>query len=357
MQQMQLAPSISGVGTALPENYVSQEELTGALRQLWMQRYGDVSRFDRLQGALGIQGRYLALPMRDYYPLDSFAKGNDAWLRVAPELAEAASRKALERAGLEPCDIDHVFFVTVTGIATPTIDVALSNRLGMRRDLKRTPIFGLGCGAGAAGLARTADYVRGFSRDTALLISVELCSLTLQRDDLSAANIIASGLFGDGAAAVVVSGGDRVEGATPRVLATRSILYPDTQRIIGWDVVDGGFKIVLSPHLTDLVRKNIAREVDDFLAASQLKRADISHWIAHTGGPKVLRILEEQLQLSDDALARSWRSLKNTGNLSSASVLFMLEDILGSDDPKPGDYGVMIAMGPGFSVELVLFGW
>ncbi len=354
---MQLAPHISGVGTALPENYVSQEELTGALRQLWMQRYGDVSRFDRLQGALGIQGRYLALPMRDYYPLDSFAKGNDAWLRVAPELAEKASRTALERAGLEPRDIDHVFFVTVTGIATPTIDVALSNRLGMRRDLKRTPIFGLGCGAGAAGLARTADYVRGFSRETAMLVSVELCSLTLQRDDLSAANIIASGLFGDGAAAVVVSGADRGHGAMPRVLATRSILYPDTQRIIGWDVVDGGFKIVLSPHLTELVRKNIAQEVDDFLAASRLKRSDIAHWIGHTGGPKVLRVLEEQLQLPDDALARSWRSLKNTGNLSSASVLFMLEDILKSEDAKPGDYGVMIAMGPGFSVELVLFEW
>jgi alkylresorcinol/alkylpyrone synthase len=322
-----------------------------------MQRYGDVSRFDRLQGALGIQGRYLALPMRDYYALDSFAKGNDAWLRVAPELAEAASRKALTRAGLAPRDIDHVFFVTVTGIATPTIDVALANRLGMRRDLKRTPIFGLGCGAGAAGLARTADYVRGFSRETALLVSVELCSLTLQRDDLSAANIIASGLFGDGAAAVVVSGADRVAGATPRVLATRSILYPNTQRIIGWDVVDGGFKIVLSAHLTELVRSNIAREVDDFLAASALRRADIAHWIAHTGGPKVLRILEEELHLPDAALARSWRSLKNTGNLSSASVLFMLEDIINSGDAKPGDYGVMIAMGPGFSVELVLFGW
>ncbi len=354
---MQLAPHVSGVGTALPENYVSQEELTGALRQLWVQRYGDVSRFDRLQGALGIQGRYLALPMRDYYTLDSFAKGNDAWLRVAPELAEKASRMALERAGLAPRDIDHVFFVTVTGIATPTIDVALSNRLGMRRDLKRTPIFGLGCVAGAAGLARTADYVRGFSRETAMLVSVELCSLTLQRDDLSAANIIASGLFGDGAAAVVVSGADRVDGATPRVLATRSILYPDTQRIIGWDLVDGGFKIVLSAHLTELVRSNIAREVDEFLAASHLKRSDIAHWIAHTGGPKVLRILEEQLQLPDEALARSWRSLRNTGNLSSASVLFMLEDILKSDDAKPGDHGVMIAMGPGFSVELVLFGW
>ncbi len=355
--QMQSAPFISGVGTALPDNYVSQEELTGALRQFWMQRFGDVSRFDRLQGALGIQGRYLALPMVDYYALDSFAKGNDAWLRIAPELAAKASRTALERAGLEPRDIDHIFFVTVTGIATPTIDVALSNQLGMRRDLKRTPIFGLGCGAGAAGLARTADYVRGFSRETAMLVSVELCSLTLQRDDLSAANIIASGLFGDGAAAVVVSGGDRTEKSTPRVIATRSILYPDTQRIIGWDLVDGGFKIVLSPHLTQLVRSNITREVDEFLAASDLKRGDIAHWIGHTGGPKVLRILEEELQLPDDALARSWRSLKNTGNLSSASVLFMLDDILGTDEAKPGDYGVMIAMGPGFSVELVLFGW
>jgi alkylresorcinol/alkylpyrone synthase len=353
---MHRAPYISGVGTALPENYVSQEELTAALRQLWMQRYGDVSRFDRLQGALGIQGRYLALPMRDYYALDSFAKGNDAWLRVAPELADAASRKALERAGLGPRDIDHVFFVTVTGIATPTIDVALSNRLGMRRDLKRTPIFGLGCGAGAAGLARTADYVRGFPRETAMLVSVELCSLTLQRDDLSAANIIASGLFGDGAAAVVVSGADRADGVLPRVLATRSILFPDTQRIIGWDVVDGGFKIVLSAHLTELVR-SITREVDDFLAASDLRRTGIAHWIAHTGGPKVLRILEDELQLPGDALARSWRSLQSTGNLSSASVLFMLEDLINSGDAKPGDYGVMIAMGPGFSVELVLFGW
>ena len=369
---MQSAPYIRGVGTALPENYVSQDELTAALRQLWMQRYGDASRFDRLQGALGIKGRYLALPMRDYYAIDSFAKGNDAWLRIAPELAETASRKALERAGLGPRDLDHVFFVTVTGIATPTIDVALSNRLGMRRDLKRTPIFGLGCGAGAAGLARTADYVRGFSRETAMLVAVELCSLTLQRDDLSAANIIASGLFGDGAAAVVVSGADvsgadvsgtdvsgadRAGASLPRVLATRSILFPDTQRIIGWDVVDGGFKIVLSPHLTELVRSNIAREVDDFIGANELRRSDIAHWIAHTGGPKVLRILEEELQLPDDALARSWRSLKNTGNLSSASVLFMLEDIINSDDARPGDYGVMIAMGPGFSVEMVLFGW
>ena len=211
--------------------------------------------------------------MSDYYGIDSFAKGNDAWLRIAPEMAEAAARKALARAQLTSRDIDHIFFVTVTGIATPTIDVALSNRLGMRRDLKRTPIFGLGCGAGAAGIARTADYLRGFPRDNAMLLSVELCSLTLQRDDLSAANIIASGLFGDGAAAVVIAGSDRDRNATPRVIGSRSILYPDTQRTIGWDVVDGGFKIVLSAGLTDLVRKNIAREVDEFLAANDLTGA------------------------------------------------------------------------------------
>ncbi len=142
------------------------------------------------------------------------------------------------------------------------------------------------------------------------------------------------------------------------VLATRSILYPDTQRIIGWDVVDGGFKIVLSAASHGFgTQEHRGMRSTNFSPRTISKRADIAHWIAHTGGPKVLRILEEELQLPDDALARSWRSLKSTGNLSSASVLFMLEDILQSDDAKPGDYGVMIAMGPGFSVELVLFEW
>jgi len=354
---MHPAPYVAAVGTALPQNYVSQSELTAALRELWARRYGDVSRFDRLQGALGIQGRYLALPMRDYYAINSFAQGNDAWLRIAPDLAETAARQALERAKLSPRDIDHLFFVTVTGIATPTIDVALANRLGMRRAVKRTPIFGLGCGAGAAGLARAADYARGFSHDVAMLLSVELCSLTLQKNDLSAANIIASGLFGDGAAAVIVAGAERSAAAAPRVIATRSILFPDSQRIIGWDVVHGGFRIVLSPHLTELVRGNIRREVDDFLAESNLRRDDVAHWIAHTGGPKVLRVLETELQLGEGALARSWRSLKSTGNLSSASVLFMLEELMNGGDARDFDYGLMIAMGPGFSVELVLLGW
>lgn len=348
-------PAVRAVGATLGENYVSQEELTAALRGLWQQRYGDVSRFDRIQRALGIQGRHLALPLAEYYSLDSFAKRNDAWMRVAPQLAEAASRAALERAAMTPRDIDHIFFVTVTGIGTPTVDVALCNRLGMRGEVKRTPIFGLGCGGGAAGLARAADYVRGFPGDSALLVSVELCSLTFQHDDVSAANIIASGLFGDGAAAVVISGTGRDD--APRVLASRSVLFPDSARIIGWDVVDGGFKIVLSPRLPELVRANIAREVDQFLAASGLARRDIRHWIAHTGGPKVLRILETELELPEGALARSWRSLATMGNLSSASVLFMLGDLADSNEAESGDYGLMIAMGPGFSLEMVLLGW
>src|ERR1700674_1098275 len=148
-----MSSSLASVGTALPPNYVAQEELTSALREVWTRKHSDSSRFDRIQSALGITGRHIALPMQEYYPLDSLAKCNDAWLRVAPELAEAATRDALTRAGLEPAEVDHIFFVTVTGIATPSIEVRLANRLGMRRDLKRTPIFGLGCVAGAAGLA------------------------------------------------------------------------------------------------------------------------------------------------------------------------------------------------------------
>ncbi len=214
------SPYVAAIGTALPTNYVAQERLTAALRQVWAQKHASTERFDRIQSALGVNGRYLALPFEDY-PLPSFAAANDAWLRAAPELAEAAAREALAAAGLRPADIDHVFFVTVTGIGTPTADVGLATRLGMRRDVKRTPIFGLGCVAGASGVSRAADYVRAYDREVAMVVSVELCSLTLQLDDLSAANIIASGLFGDGAAAAVVAGGGRAPIRSPLIAATR----------------------------------------------------------------------------------------------------------------------------------------
>jgi alkylresorcinol/alkylpyrone synthase len=211
--------------------------------------------------------------------------------------------------------------------------------------------------AGAAGIARAADYVRAFPDEVALLVSTELCSLTLQREDLSVANVIASGLFGDGAAAVIVAGGKRLKAPAPRVVATRSNFYRDTERMMGWDVVDSGFKIVLSAGVPDLVHRHIGSDVDGFLAAHGLDRSRIKHFIAHTGGPKVLQAFAEALELPAQALQRSWDSLAKIGNISSASVLFVLGETLESGEPQAGDFGLLLAMGPGFSSELVLLQW
>jgi alkylresorcinol/alkylpyrone synthase len=246
--------------------------------------------------------------------------------------------------------------VTVTGLATPSIDARLVNRMGLRADVKRVPIFGLGCVAGAAGVARAADAVRAFPGQIAALLAVELCSLTLQREDLSVANIIASGLFGDGAAAVLVGGGERAAQG-PRIVATRSVFYPETERVMGWDIVDSGFKVVLSPEVPQLVRARVQGDVDSFLASQGLSRRDVHHWICHSGGPRVLEAFEEALELPRAALQRTWDSLHEVGNLSSASVLFVLRDLLESREAKPGDFGLLIAMGPGFCSELVLLRW
>jgi alkylresorcinol/alkylpyrone synthase len=354
---MSKSPSILSVGRALPKHYADQESLVGVLKRLWVKQHFNPARVEDLHRAVKVAGRHLALPIEDYERLETFQQHNDAWIRVALEIGEEAAREAIHRAGLEPKDVDHIFFVTVTGIAVPSLDARLVNRMGFRPDVKRTPIFGLGCVAGAAGIARASDYVRAFPGEVALLLSTELCSMTLQRGDLSVANLIASGLFGDGAAAVVIGGGERTPQSGPRILATRSVFYPDTERMMGWDVVDTGFKIVLSAGVPEIVYRHIAGDVDAFLSAHDLDRSKIRHFVAHTGGPKVLQAFSEALALPPNALARSWDSLEKNGNLSSASVLFVLRDLLDSGEAKPGDLGLLLAMGPGFCSELVLLRW
>ena len=297
--------------------------------------------------------------MEDYRALDSFAKMNDKWIERATALGQQAIESALCQAGLEPADIDHIFFTTVTGIASPSIDAKLINRLSMRPDIKRTPIFGLGCVGGAAGLARAADYLRAFPTHTAMLVSVELCSLTVQLQDKSIANVIASGLFADGAAAALLMGGARSESSlpSPRVVASRSMFFPDTEEMMAWRLADSGFQIVLSAGVPDLVRNKLRQGVDSFLSSLNLTRRDIAHWVAHTGGPKVLQAIEAALEIPRCALARSWKSLAALGNLSSASVLFVAADFLESKIARRGDYGVLLSMGPGFCGELVLLQW
>jgi alkylresorcinol/alkylpyrone synthase len=351
---------IRAVGRALPGNFVDQESLTAALREAWGIVHFNPERLEELHRSVQVSGRFVALPLWAYRELTTFARRNEAWIRAAVDLGEAAIRDALGQAGLSPSDVDHVVFVTTTGIATPSIDARLVNRLGFRRDIRRTPLFGLGCLGGAAGLARASDLLAAAGGRVAVLLSVELCSLTLQLADLSVANVIASGLFGDGAAAVVLATGLRdAEGAEggPAVVATGSAFYPDTERAMGWDVVDSGLKVVLSAQVPEIVRRNVRADVDELLAKSGLDRSSIRHWVAHTGGPKVLQAFESSLELPAGALARSWKSLRDVGNLSSASVLFVLADLLSSGEPVKGDFGLLMAMGPGFCSELVLLEW
>src|SRR4051812_856468 len=348
-------PRILSVAQAFPPYFVEQDTLLAAFRELWGEKHFNLDRLEQLHRAVRVGGRHLGLPIEAYRELKSFSARNDAWIRAAVDVGEDAVRKALLAADVAPAQVDHLYFVTVTGIATPSIDARLVERLGLRADVKRVPIFGLGCVAGAAGLARVADVLRGAADEVAVLLAVELCSLTLQREDLSIPNIIASGLFGDGAAAAVLDGGGRQRG--PRVMATRSVFYPGTERVMGWDVVDSGFKVVLTPAVPQLVRNKLRGDVESFLQAHRLSRRDIRHWVCHTGGPKVLEAFEDALELPRAEMQRSWDSLQSAGNLSSASVLFVLSDLLASGEARPGDRGLLLAMGPGFCSELVLLEW
>jgi alkylresorcinol/alkylpyrone synthase len=357
-RQTSAAPTVSAIGRALPPNRYSSDVLASALWNAWGATESERARYARLHRAIGVRHRHLALPLDDYGVLGSFARTNAAWLTRATELGAEAVDVALHGAGLGPRDVDHLFFTTVTGVAAPTVDVKLVNRLGMRPDTKRTPLFGLGCVGGAAGLARAADYLRGFPDQVAVLLSVELCSLTLQLADRSAANVIASGLFGDGAAAVVLAGGERDRACSgPRVVASRSLFFADTEEMMGWRIADTGFQVVLGTGIPALVRDNLRDGVDLFLDDHGLARADVAHWIAHTGGPKVLEAMESALDLPRTALARSWESLASVGNLSSASVLFVAADLFAAEAARAGDVGVMLSMGPGFCGELVLLQW
>jgi alkylresorcinol/alkylpyrone synthase len=347
---------ISSAATALPRHYYPQKVLVEAFRAYWGNRLDRFEVLERLHAATQVDGRYLALPL-EKYPFRSWGEANDFWIEASLELGEKAVCGALQKAGIDRSSIGAFFFVSITGVSSPSIEARLMNRMGLHPNIKRVPIFGLGCVAGAAGIARAADYVKAFPKESALLLSVELCSLTVQPDDLSAANLISSGLFGDGAAAVVVCGSECDGAPGPRVIATRSTFYPDTERVMGWDISEKGFKIVLSREVPEVVLKNLGRDAGVFLAEHGLTRDDIQSWVIHTGGPKVLEATESALALKPGELDASWTCLRKTGNLSSASVLFVLEEVMQNRRPEPGTWGILAAMGPAFCSELVLLRW
>ncbi|MDD4867093.1 MAG: 3-oxoacyl-[acyl-carrier-protein] synthase III C-terminal domain-containing protein [Mycobacterium sp.] len=334
---------------AFPPYRYSQDELITALAEF------AGPEFVRFSAVSGVQARYVALPLSRYRRLSGFTEANDAYLNVALELGERALVSALDAAKVDPSEVDVIFSTTVTGLTVPSLEGRLAARVGLRPDVKRVPLFGLGCVAGAAGVARVHDYLRAFPDQVAALLAIELCSLTVQREDRSIANLVASSLFGDGAAAVIATGADRGP-ASPAVLATRSRLYPDTEGVLGWDIGSDGFRIVLSGEIATVIEKYLGDDVRKFLAEYGLSAADVSTWIVHAAGPRVIDAVENALELPPDALARTWDSLRDKGNLSSVSVLDILHTTM-ADPPPAGSVGLMIAMGPGFSAELVLLGW
>jgi alkylresorcinol/alkylpyrone synthase len=309
-----------------------------------------------LQARVGVNTRHLALPIEEYYDLKTWGKANNHWIEVATKLGEKALCGALARAGFATSDLGAIFFVSMTGISSPSIDARLINKMGLPVNIKRVPIFGLGCVAGAAGISRAADYVKAYPDQAAALLSVELCSLTLQREDISMAHLISALLFGDGAAATIVTG-DKRKADGPEILATKSILYPHTEKVMGWDISEKGFKIVLSPEVPATVIKHLGKDVDAFLGEQGHKRSDIKTWIMHTGGPKVLESTATALGITADDLAASWACLRKVGNISSTSVLLVLEDVFMNRRPAKGSLSILAAMGPGFCCELVLLKW
>ena len=345
---------VLAVSPVLPAFRYDQGEITGPLVESLSTDEKTAAVIRRIHGATGVEHRSLAMPLDAYREIEDFTHANRLFREHGLPLAVTATQRALEDAGVRAADVDYLFFTTVTGVGAPSLDVELAQAMGFRPDVKRIPSFGLGCVAGAAGIARVNDLLRGDPGALAVLVSLELCSLTIQWDDASMANIVGTGLFGDGAAALVLAGRDRPEEPIAWIRGTRSALYPDSTETIGWNIGSYGFRLMLTPAVPELIDRHLAEDVDALLAAHGLGRADVDEWLAHPGGPRVLEAFSEALDLAPGDLATSWDVLADSGNLSSSAVLHVLARHLKN---PPGHRGVLFALRPGVSVEMILLEW
>ncbi|MGB8956770.1 MAG: 3-oxoacyl-[acyl-carrier-protein] synthase III C-terminal domain-containing protein [Tumebacillaceae bacterium] len=353
-------PVIAAVGTAVPPHLITQAESREIASHLFRESFSDLDRLLPVFESAQIDQRHFCVPPDWFTNPHPWEEKNALYIANAIELATAAVQNCLEKAGLSPQDIDHLVFVSTTGISTPSIDAHLFNRLGLRSDVRRTPIWGLGCAGGAAGLARGFDLAQAHPHHRIVVVALELCGLTFLHGDRSKSNLIATSLFGDGAAAVLICGDQAaakhgLQG--PHVLGSRSTIWPDTLDVMGWDVRSEGLKVIFSRDIPTIVHTKIPPEADAFFTKLGLSRAEhLSRFIAHPGGMKVLAAYQEAFSLPQEALNHARDVLRTHGNMSSCTVYFVLEREL-ADEHQTGEHGLLLALGPGFSCEQVMLRW
>jgi alkylresorcinol/alkylpyrone synthase len=347
-------PKILAVGTALPEHRIEQHNIREFARTLFASSFRDIDRLVTIFENSQIKTRALCTDLAWFQTPKSFSEKNALYVQHATSLSETAAREALIRANLEPSQIDAIIFVSTTGLSTPSLDTTLIKRLNLSPHVARMPLWGLGCAGGASGLARACEYALALPGKRVLLVAVELCSLTFQHNDRSKSNLVATSLFADGAAAVIVStdGNSR----NPELIGSYSTLIPDSEDVMGWDIVDSGLKVRFAKSVPDLVRSLMRQNLCEAAKANGITLEQLRHFVTHPGGLKVLEAYQESLNLEPDALNDARSVLENCGNMSSVSVLFVLEKFMQRiADVKAGEYGAISAMGPGFSAEHVIF--
>jgi alkylresorcinol/alkylpyrone synthase len=346
--------SIAATATALPPHTITREDV-----KYYMGRVFDIPE-RRLEAMMTIVDNAQVHKRHAIFPLDytieprALSTTNNEYIEHAVKLGREAAEKCLERGGVRPDEIDLIITVSCTGFMIPSLDAHLINLMGFRSNVGRMPFTELGCAAGAMALGRAADFLRARAGGNVLIIAVELPSLTFQRKDVTQANLISSVLFGDGAAAVLVSGNGH---PGPRILVSETYTFPDSLGAMGFDLRDSGFHILLAKDVPEMIGGKIRGLVEGFLERNGRKREEIKGWILHPGGARLLGNIEAELGLTKCDTQPSWDILRNVGNLSSATILFILQEWLEKRPLKAGDYALAAAFGPGFSAEFLLLQW
>ena len=351
---MGFAPTILSTATAVPAHAATQEQVKARLREVFDLPARRLDAAMELFDHAGVERRFSVEPLDHLGTSRPLGDIQERYHEHALALGREVAAAALRRAGVSGSEVDLIITVSCTGIMIPSLDAYLVDDLGLRPDVRRLPITELGCCGGAAALARARDFLVGFPDACALVVAVELPSLSMQRADLTLANLVATALFGDGAAAVVMSGGGRAPASGLRVLETLSHIFPESTYALGFDLKTDGFHSVLSKDIPVLLRSGIKRLVDTLAGRRGLVRGDLGCFIMHPGGRKILDVVSEELGLSRADAQPSWDVLRNYGNQSSASVLFVLHEWLQKRRPEPGVNGILAAFGPGLTTELLL---